>query len=88
MALRMNKLAALALVVAVCLFAALAHAQIDDKPLKENWAPTEWGADDRVGAANRTTPEIVSERGPAGQAGQGGNARQTVCPRRSPVRPA
>ena len=34
MAFRMNKLAALALVAAVCLFAAMAHAQIDDKPLK------------------------------------------------------
>jgi kynurenine formamidase len=36
-----------------------AVAQIDDKPLKENWAPTEWGPDDKVGAPNRTTPAIV-----------------------------
>ena len=56
---RMSKLPALAVTVAVCLFAAMAYAQIDDKPLNENWAPTEWGADDKVGAANRTTPEIV-----------------------------
>lgn len=59
MTLRMNKLSALAVAIVVCLFATLAYAQIDDKPLKENWAPTEWGADDRVGAANRTTPGIV-----------------------------
>ena len=59
MALRLNKLSALAMIIAVCLFAAMAHAQMDDKPLMENWAPTEWGPDDRVGAPNRTTPEIV-----------------------------
>ena len=59
MASRMNRIFALAMVVALCLFGAAAHAQIDDKPLKENWAPTEWGPDDRVGAPNRTTPEMV-----------------------------
>ena len=31
----------------------------NDVPLTENWAPTEWGADDRVGAPNRTTPSLV-----------------------------
>ena len=25
----------------------------------ENWWPSEWGADDKVGAVNRTTPEMV-----------------------------
>ncbi len=39
--------------------AATANAQVSDKPLDENWAPTEWGADDKVGAPNRTTPAIV-----------------------------
>lgn len=39
--------------------APLVNAQVDDKPLNENWAPTEWGPDDKVGAPNRTTPEIV-----------------------------
>lgn len=29
------------------------------KPFDENWWPTEWGPDDKVGAPNRTTPEIV-----------------------------
>ncbi|MCY4514904.1 MAG: cyclase family protein, partial [Candidatus Tectomicrobia bacterium] len=59
MAIRMREVSALAVAVAVCLFAATAYAQIDDKPLNENWAPTEWGPDDRVGATNRTTPEMV-----------------------------
>ena len=44
---------------AACLLATAAQAQMSDKPLTENWAPTEWGADDKVGAPNRTTPEIV-----------------------------
>jgi kynurenine formamidase len=38
-----------------------AAAQVSDKPYEENWAPTEWGPDDKVGAPNRTTPEIVLE---------------------------
>ena len=32
---------------------------VNDQPLTENWAPSEWGPDDKVGAANRTTPEMV-----------------------------
>jgi kynurenine formamidase len=32
---------------------------VNDKPLTEHWWPTEWGADDKVGAPNRTTPAIV-----------------------------
>lgn len=31
----------------------------NDQPLEENWAPGEWGPDDRVGAVNRTTPDTV-----------------------------
>jgi kynurenine formamidase len=31
----------------------------NDQPLQEGWAPAEWGADDRVGSVNRTTPEMV-----------------------------
>ena len=27
----------------------------NDQPLQENWAPSEWGADDKAGAVNRTT---------------------------------
>ncbi|MEX2518426.1 MAG: cyclase family protein, partial [Paracoccaceae bacterium] len=32
---------------------------VNDKPYEQNWAPTEWGADDKVGAVNRTTPEMI-----------------------------
>lgn len=32
---------------------------INDQPLNEKWAPSEWGADDKVGASNRTTPEMI-----------------------------
>lgn len=33
--------------------------KFNDAPLVEKWAPSEWGADDKVGAANRITPELV-----------------------------
>ncbi len=36
-----------------------ALAQVSDKPLQENWAPSEWGANDRAGSVNRTTPAMV-----------------------------
>ncbi|MEZ5650888.1 MAG: cyclase family protein [Burkholderiaceae bacterium] len=37
-----------------------AHAaDTNDEPLTQNWAPTEWGPDDKAGAVNRTTPELV-----------------------------
>lgn len=32
---------------------------INDAPLTERWSPSEWGPDDRIGAINRTTPELV-----------------------------
>ena len=47
-----------ALAVALSL-AVTANAQVSDKPLEENWAPSEWGPDDKVGSPNRTTPDIV-----------------------------
>ncbi len=31
----------------------------NDQPLKEKWSPTEWGIEDRIGAVNRTTPEMI-----------------------------
>ncbi len=34
-------------------------APVNDAPLTENWAPSEWGPDDKVGAPNRTTPAMV-----------------------------
>jgi kynurenine formamidase len=49
--------AALAMAAA---FAAPAYAQaVNDDPLTQNWAPSEWGADDMAGAVNRTTPDLV-----------------------------
>ncbi len=32
---------------------------VNDEPLTQNWAPSEWGADDKAGSVNRTTPEMV-----------------------------
>ncbi len=32
---------------------------VNDQPLDENWAPSEWGADDMAGAVNRTTAAMV-----------------------------
>ena len=31
----------------------------NDQPLKENWSPSVWGPDDKVGSVNRTTPSMV-----------------------------
>ena len=47
----------------LCVGLALGAAaqEFNDKPLTENWWPSEWGADDKVGAPNRTTPEMVLE---------------------------
>jgi len=32
---------------------------VNDEPLREAWAPSEWGPDDKAGAVNRTTAEMV-----------------------------
>jgi kynurenine formamidase len=47
----------------LCVGLALGAAaqDVNDKPLQENWFPSEWGPDDKVGAPNRTTPEMVLE---------------------------
>lgn len=57
----MSKLKTIAITGAALLFGSqLALAQdVNDEPLKEKWSPSEWGADDKAGAVNRTTPEIV-----------------------------
>ena len=36
-----------------------AQLPVNDEPLTGKWAPSEWGPDDKVGAPNRTTPELV-----------------------------
>jgi len=35
------------------------NAGVNDEPLRENWAPSEWGAEDRIGSANLITPAVV-----------------------------
>ena len=47
--------------VCVGLARGAASQEFNDKPLQDNWWPSEWGPDDKVGAPNRTTPEIVLE---------------------------
>ena len=31
----------------------------NDQPLREKWAPSEWGPNDKAGSVNRTTPAMV-----------------------------
>jgi hypothetical protein len=40
---------------ATIMYAQQAAQPVDDKPLTEKWAPTEWGPNDKAGAVNRTT---------------------------------
>jgi len=56
----MRDLLRLATGIAITLASAASQAQdVNDAPFNEKWSPTEWGADDKVGAPNRTTPELV-----------------------------
>ncbi|NKB39077.1 MAG: cyclase family protein [Gammaproteobacteria bacterium] len=32
---------------------------VNDQPIREKWSPSEWGADDKAGSVNRTTPAMV-----------------------------
>ncbi|MFQ5899247.1 MAG: cyclase family protein [Candidatus Methylomirabilia bacterium] len=32
---------------------------VNDEPLRDGWAPSEWGSGDKAGAVNRTTPAMV-----------------------------
>jgi kynurenine formamidase len=52
-------LAILGLVGVSLMSAQQTPSPVDDKPLTEKWAPTEWGPNDKAGAVNRTTPAIV-----------------------------
>jgi kynurenine formamidase len=57
---RISTIIMVALISVFCLGGVMVgYAQVDDKPLVEKWAPTEWGPDDKAGAVNRTTPAIV-----------------------------
>ncbi len=44
--------------VLVTLASTAVQAQ-NDAPFTENWAPAEWGPEDKAGAVNRTTPQMV-----------------------------
>ena len=60
----MNKLERLCLVVTISAAFLVGYSvapvlAVNDEPLRENWAPSEWGPDDKAGAVNRTTPEMV-----------------------------
>jgi len=50
-----------AIVVVLAALTAPVGAQlpVNDEPLTAKWAPSEWGPDDKIGAVNRTTPELV-----------------------------
>jgi kynurenine formamidase len=52
----------------ICILAASAVAistsfalaeDVNDEPLSDVWSPSEWGAEDKAGSVNRTTPEMV-----------------------------
>src|SRR5918995_4792075 len=47
-----------------------AAQEFNDKPLEENWWPSEWGPDDKAGSVNRTTPEMVLEAVQLGEQGK------------------
>ena len=32
---------------------------VNDELLRDRWAPSVWGPDEKAGAVNRTTPELV-----------------------------
>ena len=55
-----RSIGAAVLTAAIATFAVpLGAQQANDEPLTQNWAPGEWGADDKAGAVNRTTPALV-----------------------------
>jgi len=60
-----------------------AAAKEDETPIGPKWWPSEWGADDQRGAANRLTPEKVMEAKALIRAGKvypRGRTTSTACP--------
>lgn len=56
----MRHLFHIALAVGVTLTCTVAQAQgTNDAPITEKWSPADWGPEDKVGAPNRTTPQMV-----------------------------
>ncbi len=54
---KFGAMCALALIAGSAL--AVNDEPLNDEPLNDAWAPSEWGADDKAGAVNRTTPAMV-----------------------------
>jgi kynurenine formamidase len=54
--LRRSALACAAALLGICGQAAFA---VNDEPLRDKWAPSEWGPDDKAGSANRRSPASV-----------------------------
>ena len=49
----------IAILLALCIPSNANAQDVNDEPLDDDWAPSEWGPDDKAGAVNRTTPELV-----------------------------
>ena len=58
---RISKCVTVVLVGAMCMFGMTVGSAlaVNDEPLRDGWAPSEWGPDDKAGAVNRTTPAMV-----------------------------
>ncbi len=55
----MTRILAVACAAMMATGLALPAGAANDAPLTDKWAPSVWGADDKAGAVNRTTPELV-----------------------------
>ncbi len=55
----LSKLGVAAALATVSLAAPLSAQGVNDDPITQNWAPGPWGADDKAGSVNRTTPDMV-----------------------------
>lgn len=48
-----------ALMTSATLSSPISAQNLNNDPISQHWAPTEWGTDDMAGAVNRTTPAMV-----------------------------
>ncbi len=49
----------ISVLLAISLAVSAGAQDVNDEPLEENWAPSEWGPNDKAGAVNRTTPAMI-----------------------------
>ncbi len=54
-----NKIRSITLLLALSIALTGNTQEVNDEALDDNWAPSEWGPDDKAGAVNRTTPAMV-----------------------------